>query len=170
MMDLDMVGVDTSVNVAAPARSPIVESLMKARMETFETRLVAVVVVVVVLVVLGVVIVFVITVIIAVIAAVVIVVIVVLVVGVPSMVVPSSRWMTMITATKMVEVRRRMIMAVGNTAIVTPDFALRHRRANLFDSYPSVFSIVNFSFLRFLDSTTGSTTWARTLAHVPPLS
>lgn len=126
LMDLDTVGVDTSVNIAAPARSSIVESLMKARMETFEARLVVIIIIVIIIVVIVVVVlvtvvvflVFVVVVLIVVVAlvialvitviitAAVVIVVTVLVVGVPSMMVPSTRWMTMITVTEMVEVRR----------------------------------------------------------------
>lgn len=129
---LGSVDLDFGVDVAASARPPIVEP-MKARMKTFEAHLIVlllfVIVVVVVLIVL-------IPLIIAVFVVAVIVAIAVAapVIDVPSMVVSlTRRRVTMTTITVTAGVRRRMIVATGDAAVVAGNFAPRYRRANLLD-------------------------------------
>lgn len=90
-MDLDMVDVDLSVNVVSAVSPPIVESLMKTRMETFETRLV----IFIIFVVVGVITISVaITIAVAdavIIVVLVLVVIVILVIGISSIMILSKR-------------------------------------------------------------------------------
>jgi len=96
-MDLDMVDVDLSVNVVASAVSPpIVESLMKTRMETFEARFIILIAFFVAIGVIAVAVTVAVAIAIAVVDAVIIVVlvlvvIVILVIDIPSVMILSKR-------------------------------------------------------------------------------